>query len=167
MFEEQCQNCRFWRLLPFGRLEKTTEWEPVQLWGECRRFPPTKTNKRDSIDFVRMRDGAPTDEFEAMEVERSAFPVTHGEEWCGEFKAASLVPEYMSWPIEKLELNIRVYHCLMAEKIKTIGEMYAKGNLLELPNIGRTSLAQINHALLQLGLPLLRTDGPTSPPPLP
>lgn len=57
-------------------------------------------------------------------------------------------------PIDGLDLTIRSRNCLLAEGIKTIGQLitWSEGALIKTPNLGRKSLHEIKDALAKLGL---------------
>lgn len=59
-------------------------------------------------------------------------------------------------PIEELELSVRAKNCLDSENIKTVGELVAKSEneLLNIKNLGKTSLGEIKKKIEDLGLTL-------------
>ena len=64
--KETCLNCRFW--LP---LDESQPPDPISE-GECRRFPPS----------------LPTGEEDSRGLALVTYPMTFGDEWCGEWKEA-------------------------------------------------------------------------------
>lgn len=60
--------------------------------------------------------------------------------------------------IEKLELSVRPYNCLIRAGIESIGEltMMTEAELLAMPMLGTTSLAEISGVLAERGLELRR-----------
>lgn len=62
--------------------------------------------------------------------------------------------DILNTPIEELCLTMRAQHCLMAEGIKTIGQLIAisRHELLRTPNLGMKSLREIDAKLKYFGL---------------
>jgi len=60
----------------------------------------------------------------------------------------------LATPITELDLSVRARNCLMAENIKTIGELVQKSeaDLLKVRNFGKTSLTEIKKKLAGLGV---------------
>jgi len=84
------------------------------------------------------------------------------EETVGEFlleEKSGLPPELkekLSTPIEELDLSVRSRHCLEAVGLTTAGDLVSRtgAELLKLRNFGKTSLAEIESKLADLGLSL-------------
>lgn len=72
----------------------------------------------------------------------------------------------LSRSISELRLSVRASNCLEAEKIFTVGDLIqrSEADLLEVRNLGKTSLNEIKSKLMELGLELAAT--PESNPPL-
>jgi len=67
-------------------------------------------------------------------------------------------------PISELELTVRSSHCLEAEGIRTVGDLVTKteAELLQVRNLGQTSLDEISRKLGELGLTMgMDMDGVT------
>jgi DNA-directed RNA polymerase alpha subunit len=67
------------------------------------------------------------------------------------------VPEEIaSLKVEDLDLTVRSWNCLHAEKIKTVGDLcqWTENQLLKTPNLGRKSLKEIKDILAKLGVSL-------------
>jgi DNA-directed RNA polymerase subunit alpha len=62
----------------------------------------------------------------------------------------------LSLAISELDLGVRAYNCLTAEKIETIGDLVTKSeaDLLKLKNFGKTSLKEVKKKLAEQGLSL-------------
>ena len=62
----------------------------------------------------------------------------------------------LALPISELELTVRSSHCLEGEGIRTVGNLVTRTEveLLEVRNLGQTSLDEINKKLGELGLTL-------------
>jgi len=72
---------------------------------------------------------------------------------------AGLPPELvekLSMSIEELDLSVRSRNCLEAVHLKTVGDLVTKtgAELLKVRNFGKTSLAEVEHKLAELGLSL-------------
>lgn len=52
-------------------------------------------------------------------------------------------------PVDELEIGVRAFNCLNGDGIKAIGQLRARSDsrLLEIPNFGRGSLAEVKQAL--------------------
>jgi DNA-directed RNA polymerase subunit alpha len=59
-------------------------------------------------------------------------------------------------PIEELDLSVRSYNCLKRVGITTVGELVAKSEaeLLDIRNLGRSSVNEFREKLSMLGLEL-------------
>ena len=66
------------------------------------------------------------------------------------------IREKLATPIEELELSVRSRNCLEAVELNTIGDLVTKSGaeLLKLRNFGKTSLAEVEGKLAELGLSL-------------
>lgn len=64
--------------------------------------------------------------------------------------------EFLSKPLEDLDLGVRPYNCLKSVGVKTIGELldYSESELLKLRNFGEKSLIEIREKLEPHGLTL-------------
>lgn len=64
--------------------------------------------------------------------------------------------DIFSRPIEDLELSVRAKNCLDSENVKTIGELVRRSEteLLNIKNLGKTSLTEIKKKIEDLGLTL-------------
>lgn len=62
----------------------------------------------------------------------------------------------LAMSISELDLGVRAYNCLTAEKIETIGDLVSKTepDLLKLKNFGKTSLKEVKRKLAEHGLSL-------------
>ena len=62
----------------------------------------------------------------------------------------------LSLPVSELELSVRSSHCLESENIRTVGDLvaYNEEQLMQVRNFGQTSLEEITHKLIDLGLTL-------------
>ncbi len=70
----------------------------------------------------------------------------------------------LALPIAGLELTVRSSHCVEGEGIRTVGDLVARteAELLQVRNLGQTSLDEINEKLGELGLTLgMDVDGVT------
>lgn len=70
---ESCETCRFWR--EYGKIQDPHRPDISQ--GECRRYPPTQSTllhkSSDQYDWTHWY-----------------YPMLDGEEWCGEYKPATV-----------------------------------------------------------------------------
>lgn len=65
------------------------------------------------------------------------------------------IDRHRNEPIDALELPLKLYYILQANKLNTVGDLYDHESLLRLPGIGRVFHQKINAALINLcGVPL-------------
>ena len=64
--------------------------------------------------------------------------------------------DLLNQSVASLELSVRARNCLEAERINTIGDLvrHSENELLEVRNLGKTSLLEIQAKLVELGLAL-------------
>jgi DNA-directed RNA polymerase subunit alpha len=62
----------------------------------------------------------------------------------------------MSLPISELELSVRARNCLDGANIKTIGDLVTlpEAEVMNLKNLGKTSITEIKNQLTERGLAL-------------
>ena len=65
-------------------------------------------------------------------------------------------------PIEQLEFTVRTQNCLLAEEVRTIGDLTMKSEiaLIKTPNLGRKSVNEIKEVLATYGLKLAPEEPP-------
>lgn len=70
-------------------------------------------------------------------------------------------------PIEELELSVRAKNCLDSEQVRTIGQLVSRSenDLLNIKNLGKTSLTEIKKKIEDLGLTLGMPVGGAVPAP--
>lgn len=71
----------------------------------------------------------------------------------------------LALPISELELSVRSSHCLESENIRTVGDLvsYSEERLIQVRNLGQTSLEEIQRKLGELGLSLgMEIEGVTT-----
>jgi len=71
----------------------------------------------------------------------------------------------LALPISELELSVRSSHCLESENIRTVGDLvgYSEERLIQVRNLGQTSLEEIQKRLGELGLSLgMEIEGMTT-----
>lgn len=128
---ESCAKCKFFK----------QDSKHTYIVGICRRNPPT-----------------------VKDWHTSYFPEV-GDIWCGEFKwSDNAIKEFhqneankiLDKDIKLLELTLRANNCLRCSNINTIGDLikWSKFDLLEVPNLGRKSCAEISDMLERKGLKL-------------
>lgn len=160
MSKERCAACRYW--------EEDAENGYGVAFGQCRRYPPNHNPGRTSDYGAEERAKlGPSANFEC--------PFTSEGDWCGEFKtrdegsrrpwnitissASPGVQVMASHPMEvamqtsvmDLGLTMRAANCLRAHNIYTVGEIYAYGQILKIPNMGPKLAAEISEALVRKG----------------
>jgi DNA-directed RNA polymerase subunit alpha len=66
------------------------------------------------------------------------------------------IAEVMSLPISELELSVRARNCLDGANIKTIGDLVTlpEAEVMNLKNLGKTSITEIKNQLTERGLAL-------------
>ena len=62
--------------------------------------------------------------------------------------------------IEELDLSVRSYNCLKRAGINTVQELTNKSEaeMIKVRNLGRKSLEEVKHKLIELNLDLRRED---------
>lgn len=85
---------------------------------------------------------------------RGVYPVTHLDQWCGEY--ARFVPPPSPIPIESLRLGKRSLKALRGARIYTVSDLEkaTETDLFRLKNIGAWSHREIVMALARKGLQL-------------
>jgi len=88
-------------------------------------------------------------------IEEKLTPIEKRMEWV-KAKAAQELGAKLKMPIEELELSARAVNCLRGENIRTIGDLVQRteADLLELKNLGKTSVEDIKGKLAALELKL-------------
>jgi hypothetical protein len=88
---ERCGDCRFWVMgEQFGDQPQT---DPDERLGSCHRYAPRPTMGDFEYRVLRAlmvimpkdEDGDPTDYWEGAELQRTTWPTTAAEDFCGEF----------------------------------------------------------------------------------
>lgn len=66
---------------------------------------------------------------------------------------SATLKDFEGYPVTALGLSTRATNCLRAHEINTVGEIYAHGRLLNIPNLGLAAAMEISDALVAKGLP--------------
>jgi hypothetical protein len=105
MSEPGCGTCRFWKRLDADDLYLPEE--PLVLdcgengalpiIGDCRRFPPVRAGAvelRLAAERMRRTPGLAGDDMpNANRYFATKFPLTHADDWCGEYSPGETSPE--------------------------------------------------------------------------
>jgi hypothetical protein len=80
-----------------------------------------------------------------------------------------LAPADLTLRVDALALSTRAANCLLNEQVNTLGQLVQKTerDLLEIPNFGRSCLAEVKATLARRGLHLGMLPVPEPPPPQP
>lgn len=79
----------------------------------------------------------------------------------GSYLKEAIFKEALAISIENLDLSVRVHNCLRRLEVETLGDLVKKTStdLLNVPNMGRKTLMEIENLLVKYGLSLSEEEG--------